>query len=642
VFPDRLRIELSFAIDGAAAVVSGAIERLEVAMEPYGFEAEATFRISSEQDADPLFASFTGQALIWATLRVNTCVLDGTGDSAPPVAMTGVVVERAVREQVGVDVAGEPVVDRAYRVRLVDPLAAFWREHRPIELFTEASLKDILEQYKPPGVTLTHDLTAFQQKRAMLCVSAGGEGPASFYDALLWLVDASAGVIELDADTNTYRIADRKASAAGEPLALDRESVAAVTVRLPPPPRHAGRVRNGSTEAADTEEAASAQAAAGVYREALVRSPLTSVADDRAALEKRRLAPPGHELDVRFGRAPPQLLGPGRFAALGEGWSGQLATAGQAYRVLALRLSAGPDEGAPFTELESPVKAFSVAIAARMELSTSPRRSLPPYAPPRYPVLVEGRVVSLGGEAVDRTWMAAESDESSVASFEIDIPLWNKRVSAPFEPGHGPGHFFFAPYKAQRVLVALELGGAGVRAFLDWAVDAPLPKEGQGDRLVLGKRAPIGTIVQHAYEGDGTPTLTVQRVAGQDKQTIVIKEGTIWIEVKEDETAQAIEPVYDVQVVVAAAQAQVSTAVDGAVGGLTGAFSGAMGGVTGSLEGAIGDMSAAVAGAEAKLLAALAAALGTIETLAAGVAASAQQISDAVASSKANLQAAVS
>lgn len=137
----------------------------------------------------------------------------------------------------------------------------------------------------------------------------------------------------------------------------------------------------------------------------------------------------------------------------------------------------------------------------------------------------------------------------------MQIPLWNKKVPAPFEPNHVPGHMFFPAYKHQRVLVALT-STAAIRRHLDWAANARTPLDGQGNRLVLGHQALDGVVIDHIYQ-DSKPVFSIKRTFGNDLQTLEVKDGTIYWEVREDETAQELTPRYDVTVVVTASKEQV-------------------------------------------------------------------------------------
>ncbi|MEO1334401.1 MAG: hypothetical protein AAFV29_02100, partial [Myxococcota bacterium] len=73
---------------------------------------------------------------------------------------------------------------------------------------------------------------------------------------------------------------------------------------------------------------------------------------------------------------------------------------------------------------------------------------------------------------------------------------------------------------------------AAIVQYLDWRPGARLPKESQGNQILLGKKAEDQTSMRHTFESS-KPVLTVERTAAKDNQTIVVSEGTIRMETKE-------------------------------------------------------------------------------------------------------------
>jgi hypothetical protein len=637
VFPDRLRLALSFRAGARSyRLAAGAVERLELTWLPYGFEAEVAFFVSSETEDDAIVEPFTGRDPIEIELSLASCVLDGTGAEPDPVVLGGVVVERAVREEPGVDVAGAPVVGRRYRARFVDPAAALWKQHHPLELHADASMREVLERHKARGIELRYEWPRLDERRPVICVAAGLGGPASFYDFVAWFLDREGGLLEFAA--GAYRLAPDKQSPSA-PFALDREFVASLAIAAPEPPRWSGRVLNADAEVPAPLALANASAIAGTRADALVRTPLAERADRRRAIEAGRLRTPEHGLEIDFARLPPRLTGPGAFLTLGEGFSDARYASRSVYRVTRLRLGVSPIDLGEVPAADDETKAFQVSFALSLELASDPRPTLPPYAAPRYPVLVEGTIVSDGGGPTDRTWMSLQAQEG--AQYLVNVPLWGKQVPAPFEPTQLTGHWFVPAYKGQRVLVALDFGKATLQAFLDWAEGARAPAEGQGNRLVLGRSTVDGTATEHAYR-DGQPALSVRRAFGNDHQALEISEGRVFLEVKEDPSEAKLEPRYDVSPVVSGAKEQLAGEVRSAVEGLNGAFEGAEAGAKASVEGALGELGAAVAEAQASLSASIESAGAELQALSAELSSATQPINQALAEAKAALQAALS
>jgi hypothetical protein len=235
--------------------------------------------------------------------------------------------------------------------------------------------------------------------------------------------------------------------------------------------------------------------------------------------------------------------------------------------------------------------------------------------------------------------MALEDEATSRLRYQVEIPLWNKKVTAPFEPGPLSGRFFFPAYKHARVLVALEAVSARVLLFLDWAANARTPAEGQGNRIVFGKRDVDGTYLQHAY-ADQKPALTIQRTQGNDLQTVALSEGSLKLTVREDPAALELEPKFDVTLQVEVAKGRVSSQVRGGIGELSGKLETAVGGATATLTGAIGELEGAVAGMEAGIRGELEAARAELEAAMESVSGALAEVVAAVAQAKSEILAA--
>jgi hypothetical protein len=636
-FTDRLRLTLTLrAGEATFELTAGSIERLELVLVPYGFEAEIAFFVPLEFEIEGLFDAFVGDGLLEASLSAASCVLDGTGVEVPPLAVAGPATDRAVREEAAPGVEGRPVSGRRYRVRFADPAAALWRTHRPLELHADASMREVLERHKARGIELRYDFPRLDERPPVLCVAAGLDGPASFYDFVAWFLDREGGVLEFDA--GAYRIAAEKQRPTAEARPLDRGYVARLAVVAPEPARHAARVLNADAELPQALAVESAHAAAGVKSDTLVRTPLAARSERRQRLEASRLRAPQHGLAIDFARLPPRLDAPGTFVTLDEDFSRALYAAGKFYRVTRLELAAGPADIGEQAAPDDATKAFAASLSLGLELASNPLPHLPPYVAPRYPVLVEAKVVSEGGGPTDRTWASSPGDEG--AQYIVDVPLWGKKVPAPFVPNHFSGHWFFPAYKGQRVLVELGFDRASIRRSLDWAEGARIPAEGQGNRLVLGRSGVDGTSAQHAYR-DGKPALEVRRVFGDDRQALDVREGVVFLEVKEDPSAPKIEPRYDVSPAVSAAKENLSSEVRASVGELNGGFERASGGAKDGLDAAIGELDAAVAAAKAGLLGAVEQASGELQALSTELASATQPVADALAQAKAALAAAL-
>ena len=639
MFTDRLRLTLSLTIGPVAfSFPAGSILRFDLDAKCYGFDAEVELVVSSAEGPDSLFAAFSSNDIIKATLSVLAHAADLDGDASPFV-LAGYVFEKRLTEVVSYAVASAPIIDRLYTLRFSDAARAFWRQHFPLDLYVASSMTDVLEIHKTPGMILTYDWSRLDEKQAILCLGVAGDQRASFYDLLIWFIDDHYGVLEFDG-TSTYRIAGLKSARQGDACPLVFESVSEIRILVPRTRRESVTVQNSFANGTQTTPISNADAVSGTRRDVFAYTFVSADVDRRVQVETDRLRPSEHHIEVTFGKCPDTIAAPCSFAALDDQFSENVVMHERNYRVLDVRMRGRAPGETDDANLEEATAVYEMDLASRMELESNPAPSLPTFQKPKYPILVEARTVSVSGEAEDRTWFAVSGDNDSLYVYWCNVPLWNKVIVVPFTPNRLPGHFFFPSYKSERVLVALYFDSAQVWSFLDWAANAKLSSDSQGNQIVMGNGASNGTILSHAYSDD-QPTLVVKRTLGGDMQTLTISEGTIRIEVKEDPLVPEVVPRFDVTAQVEAAKAQVIAEVGGSITAVTGSFETSMGSVTTTLEGATAEVEAGLLAAESALVSRLEAAEITLKTLESSLSASVDAFAEKVLEAKAAIVAAL-
>lgn len=610
-FRDRLQATLTLVVGAdTVAIPAGAIQRLEIHAHSFAFEVEVSLRASLEWGPDELWIPFQSNDLIKATLALANGRLSLEGETPVVSSLSGYVTERRVDEIASRDLVGEPIIERRYTVRFADAAQVFWRAHRPLGVYANQSMKDVIDRNAAEGMTLEYDLPQLAQPRSLITLGRAEGAGASFYDFVVSVVSDASGVIELDAATGSYRIGGDK-SQEGEVSDLDAESVASLQLTLPEPARNTTTVINPFTEAATPRtEIVNAVAARGVRRDVLCHTPIPAIVDQRASLERARLRQSDFRLNVVFGPLPPAFPMPGTLYRIGDGFSKRLLAYGKKYRSIDLRLCASrgeDDDSEASQDAESAV--FEMALDARFERDTDPVPNLPPYVPPTYPVRVEGKILSASGTATERTWQTLEGSDDSITRYRVRIPLWNQTIVVPFEPYGESGHFFFPAYKDQRVLLELYFDHARIVGFLDWA--GKLTSASQGDQLVMGKGDANGTVLKHVYSED-SPVLTLVRQMAGDKQTLQMSEGKFLLEIREDTVQADQATTYDLSPQAEMAKEAAQAQAQASVGALSGKFESSMGGASGSLRGAssevqgrldtaTGDLSGKIATTETQL-----------------------------------------
>jgi hypothetical protein len=578
----------------------------------YGFEAEVVVGVVCGDIPDPVFASFTQSDLITATLTLANGNEGYADEEAPPWMLSGPVIWRRLSETTSEERNETPIVLRKYTIRFCDPARVFWGNHRPLELFTGNSVKEILTTYLPTGMQIDASWSPLDEALDMICVSTGGNEKASFYDFVVWFVHENHGVIEFDAAKSKYTFAATK-SKNSQKIELDPDIVAQVRMRPSEPLRRSATVLNAYSEAATRKKTiANTDALTGVRRDSLLRSPIQTPMDRLVRVETARLdaAPP--TVDVTFHRLPPAFALPNTNVVLGEEFSAALHASGKTYRVFEVELDARIDAPVDVGDPDDDSGVFHLIYRLSGEQQKDARPRLPSFTRPRYPVIVEGKVLAAAGRDDDRTWTAAENEVNALHAYRVDIPLWNKIVKTPFIPDYQPGHFFFPAYKHERVLVALHFDHAEIVGYLDWA--GRLAQTTQGNQIVLGKRDKDETIARHVYD-QAKPILTVTRKLAGDTQTITVSEGVIRFVVEELEEAPVATPSYDVTPKVDAAVDEMASEVRANIAKMSGSFEASMGSSTANLDAAQGEVEGALEGAAATIGAKVAAAEAELQTM---------------------------
>jgi hypothetical protein len=271
----------------------------------------------------------------------------------------------------------------------------------------------------------------------------------------------------------------------------------------------------------------------GVKQEYLLTSPLESDVTDRAKLEGERQRPSEPELRVQFQRYPSMTLVLNGLYSFGEDWSAKLYTNGKQYRLYRLAIEAVAESEDPADELDDETNNYKMEVTATLELEADPTFRRPEFIRPQWPFYVEGTVVSEVGKEEERTYEAKQDSNTSLEYYRIKLPLWDKEVLVPYEPHQQPGHFYFPADKGARVLIALNFRSAVLERFLAWRPGAKLPKESQGNHLLLGKKPESETSIQHVYQ-DSKPLLRILRTSEKDTQLIEVAEGRMKLQVKQE------------------------------------------------------------------------------------------------------------
>jgi hypothetical protein len=638
-FSDRLRLELSLLLGTESFTLPGGqVKQLSAHLSRHGFTASVTFWTRLEKEDAPLFQAFLRSDLARVRLSVSG-VFEVPEEAPPPLVLQGLArTRRLLIDSQGL-VQGEPLTFRRYTLEFADAAQVLWRQHRPTELHTDKKMSELLEAHRVDPLQLSYDWEVLEAQQPLLCLALGEDAPGvSFYDFVLWYVHAHGGVWTYDNQEDRYLLSGSMPRA-GKTAPLGATQVQRVEVTLPPVPRHGTRVLNTFAASPTTTPLEQPQAATGVWQDVLLRTPLTTEAEKREKLEKELLKPsPTQWLRLAFNRFPSVPFHPGASLRLeGSLWPPELKGAGKPHRVRELSLQAFASEPNPEADSQQPAAGYQVSLSTLLEPESALTPHFPPYRRPRYPLYVEGKVHSPAGEETDRTWFLVEDEENSLLSWRVKVPLWNKTVSVPAQPGFFPGHFYFPPYKNARVLLALSFNGAELHRFLDWGDTVRLPQDSQGDQALLGKNEKSQTAFTHDYQEE-KPVWSLARTSANDLQTVRFAEGSMLLQTMEDPAGEKSTPTFDVSPEVEASKAELSSSVGGAIGETTAVYQSAMSAVSGDIQAASAESTAALEAATAAVSAKVAAARSELGGAMGKLSESGAALNGAAAEAKGKLQ----
>lgn len=538
MFLDRLKATIRLTIAGTTfSVTAGNLKRFELELSPWGFRghAEWWFVCGSSQSEDELFAKFVEKDL--AAVEVSLCgafteVEEKLERDATPVVLKGLVFDKRVVERSFHEIEGKPVLHRRYSVRFADRGTVLWGQHRPTALYVDKSLKDLIDDNAPEGVTIEHAWAAMSTRHPVLGLGLGAASDASFLDFLFWLLHRLNVGLYYDLGADRYTVADAKPRRA--PRRLRRAEVQTMETIFPPVRRDTAAVLNAYTDAGTKrKEIANPVGAGGVRTDHLIRSSIAGDLDARATLETARAEQHEPEARAELGLFPPTPFVPGMQIELDEVWSPSVYQHGKTYRIVSARISGEAVEQEATANDHDETNVYKLCYDLDLELGADPVVRYPAFQRPEWPFYVEGKVLSEVGAADEGTFQPYQDAQTSLEHYKVKIPLWgDQTVIVPYEPLTQPGHFFFPLCKDERVLVALYFDKARIRASLDWRPGARLPTDTQGNHLLLGKKDKNQTSIRNVYE-DQKPVMTIQRTLESDEQTITISEGTIRFETRD-------------------------------------------------------------------------------------------------------------
>ena len=184
----------------------------------------------------------------------------------PPLTLQGIARARSFNSAPHGVAEEDSFSFRRYTVEFADAAQVLWRQHRPTELHTSKKMSELLEAHRVDPIQLSLDWDVLEAEQPLLCLALGEDAPTvSFYDFVLWYVQAHGGVWTYDCQEDRYLLTRAKPRL-GSPALLTGGQVQGVALSLPPVIRHGTRVLNTFAQSPTTTPLEQPQAAKGIGR----------------------------------------------------------------------------------------------------------------------------------------------------------------------------------------------------------------------------------------------------------------------------------------------------------------------------------------------------------------------------------------
>jgi len=573
----RDRMEFTFSLSSLSSpqpvVVNGHnIVRFTVDLRSSGFAGEIAFMIRDDQafkstERDLLVELFRTPELLKIHLGMRP---QHTQEKAatrviPFLEIEGLSTEKSLVERVARHLSGGQVSYRLYHLRYADPAQVLWRQHFPCVLYTQTSLQAVITQNLNSYIAVDFIDTTLADIQEMIFLGLNSKNRpserASFYDLLMWQLDETERIWLYDYTQKKYQIIKTKLLPTGIDVVAD--DVNDIFTYYPAPPRYAEALLNDYTEKVQNQPVVAADPqllqclVPGVRQDFLWNTPIELEFEHRLLQRTQAFLLPKPEFVMSYRLFPSLPYAPGAgidfsiSANQTEFASVAMAIPQEAQleicRVFRIRISGQSleDDVEAAYDGQAPAS-FELAVHVWLEAASNPARRGPPYVLPKYPVHIEGKILSeiglpsgstgpsAAGQPVEETYQFYPDAQTYINKYKAFIPLWNDQIiTMPYNPNMDPGHFYFPAYKNERVLVALYYDKAFLKRFLDWRATAQLPLETQGDHLLLGKTPVNRTSVRHLYQ-DEQPVFEIERlhlVQSFDTELFQMAEGSLLLTV---------------------------------------------------------------------------------------------------------------
>ncbi|TQV88492.1 hypothetical protein [Aliikangiella coralliicola] len=552
---DSLAFELTLKINGASHKIPGAnVKQCQLSLVSYGFSGSVGFWLPVEQNKDQLIDNFATEDLIEIDLSI-TPVFNLPEPPPEPLVVKGLVTDKSVIELNYLTLSERPILYRYYRVTFADPAAVLWRQHFPCELYVDQTMASVIKAQIPELIKLDLELTSLNEAKPIICLGLGKRGDVnvgsnniqkkidknitaarstSFYDFLIEYLQNNNGVLSYDYAQQKYLLSDDKPELTETKIFLPHE-IFSLSSFWPETARNNTQLLNALADNPQQELIEQTQAVSGVRQDKLFRCPITSEFSAKKQIETDQLVSHGECVSVKFSQWPLQSFYPNiGFKVNNEVWGTTALYANKDYRVYQININIEAVAQNHEEDIDTEFTQYQLNYDVLAEQSASLKKRFPDYYSTRFPLLVEGKIVStIGEEGKDKTYDIVENKDSGQYEYQVYIPLWDKNIKILFEPDFLNSHFYFPFYRDNKVLVAFDCYQASIVKVLSWGDRVRLPVATQGNHILFGKNDQDETSLRHIYEAS-KPVLDIKRKKEKDTELVRLEEGSIILQTCEE------------------------------------------------------------------------------------------------------------
>lgn len=535
-FTSNFFLSLKLESDGKEAELpTGNIEKFDLKLQPYGYACRlqlATF------DNDEVYEIMTNPKPIKATLGFKPIIpAEGT---EPIIEFKGIIKNKNFR-RLSACLGKHDQAHRIYEIDFIDSAKRTLEEHRPIDILSDMSMKDVIEKHLNPEVTMNFQWDKLEVKHPVIAFNLERRNEkaqhqqTNFYSFLMWYLKLENGLLEYDYKNHSYTIKGKKKEASGSPLDLPERYLTTPLCILAQSAYYNERTHKHTSHILDEEDKENEHAFASVRQES--SDPKKYKTSPTQAQEKVQSTPfsDKNEIEINLIEFANDIkldkLTPGsfvRFKGDKEGnWTRDPCLKDKNFRISCLEIDAskiGVSE-----EVTKHIQAFNLSVKIKLEEEDASFVEWPSFVAPSFPFFREGHIFCDIG---DKTQSAHQiANNQYIVHLPIDKEI--KKIVAPFDSAFS-NQFFFPHVKETKVIVSFFFRAAEILNPTGHHDSTRLPEGVQGNQIVFGTNGPYKTFMRHEFVDGKEPLFTIWQSSSETQSQIVqIQEKKILITVEE-------------------------------------------------------------------------------------------------------------